>query len=102
MPEKMPARLFSIYFIICPRKEYRLYRTKIVRVLRSQIFCQIVQKFCRHTDVCKEITVQDDGKDASKTRTKPLRVPLKTALKRENEIAASDTRKADEAGLAPG
>ena len=30
------------------------------------------------------------------------RVPLKTALKRENEIAASDTRKADEAGLAPG
>ena len=31
-----------------------------------------------------------------------LWVPLKTALKRENEIAASDTRKADEAGLAPG
>ncbi len=31
-----------------------------------------------------------------------IRVPLKTALKRENEIAASDTRKADEAGLAPG
>ena len=31
-----------------------------------------------------------------------LRVPLKTALKRENEIAVSDTRKADEAGLAPG
>ena len=28
-----------------------------------------------------------------------FRVPLKTALKRENEIAASDTRKADEAGL---
>ncbi len=31
-----------------------------------------------------------------------FRVPLNTALKRENEIAASDTRKADEAGLAPG
>ena len=31
-----------------------------------------------------------------------LWVPLKTALKRENEIAASNTRKADEAGLAPG
>ncbi len=33
---------------------------------------------------------------------KILRVPLKTALNRENEIAASNTRKADEAGLAPG
>ena len=31
-----------------------------------------------------------------------IRVPLKTALKREKEIAASDTRKADEARLAPG
>ncbi len=35
-------------------------------------------------------------------RVPRYRVPLKTALKRENEIAASDTRKADEAGLAPG
>ena len=30
------------------------------------------------------------------------RVPLKTTLKRENEIGASDTRKADEGGLSPG
>jgi len=31
-----------------------------------------------------------------------FRVPLKTTLKRENEIGASDTRKADEGGLSPG
>ena len=31
-----------------------------------------------------------------------FRVPLKTALKRENEIGVSDTRKGSESGLAPG
>ena len=30
-----------------------------------------------------------------------FRVPLKTALKRENEIGVSDTRKGSESGLAP-
>ena len=39
----------------------RQYRTKIARKVRSQIFRQIVPKFCRHTGVCQEILVQDDG-----------------------------------------
>ena len=43
--------------------------------MRSQIFCQIVQKFCRHTDVCQEISVLYDGKSASRLRAKPTGVP---------------------------
>ena len=42
----------------------RQYRIIIVVRLRSQIFRQVVQKFRRHTNVCQEISVQDDGKDA--------------------------------------
>jgi len=38
----------------------------------------------------------------SKRDQKCFRVPLKTALKRENEIGVSDTRKGAESGLAPG
>ena len=49
----------------------RQYRTKIVPQMRSQIFRQIVQKFRRHTDVCRGIFVQDDGKYASRCGAKP-------------------------------
>ena len=48
----------------------RPHRIIIVVRLRSQIFRQIVQKFCRHTNVCQEISVQDDGKYASKRAAK--------------------------------
>ena len=50
----------------------RLYRAKIVRVLRSQIFRQIVQIERRHAGACQAKAVQYDGKYASKTCTKPL------------------------------
>ena len=43
------------------------YRTKIVRILRSQIFRQVIEKFRRHTGVCQGIF----GKDASKMRANP-------------------------------
>ena len=49
----------------------RQYRTKIVPQMRCQIFRQIVQKFRRHTDVCRGIFVQDDGKYASRCGAKP-------------------------------
>ena len=49
----------------CTKKALRQHRTKIVRQKRSQIFRQIVQKFCRHTVVWQKISVQDDGKDTS-------------------------------------
>ena len=52
-------------------KEYRQHRTEIVRQMRSQIFRQIVQKRRRHTDVCQGVSVQDDGKSASRWRAKP-------------------------------
>ena len=39
--------------------------------MRCQIFRQIVQKFRRHTDVCRGIFVQDDGKYASRCGAKP-------------------------------
>ena len=48
------------------------YRIIIVVRLRSQVFRQIVQKFRRHTNVCQEISVQGDGKDASKRAAKAL------------------------------
>ena len=47
------------------------HRTEIVVQMRSQIFRQIVQKFCRHTDVCQKIYVQDAGKYASICAAKP-------------------------------
>ena len=53
------------------KKELRQYRTKIVPQMRCQIFRQIVQKFRRHTDVCRGIFVQDDGKYASRCGAKP-------------------------------
>ena len=58
--------------MICGKIEVHLrhYRTKIVRVLRSLIFCQAEQEFRRHTDVCQGIFGQDDGKDAGKTYAK--------------------------------
>ena len=54
----------------CQKTKLRQHRTKIVRQKRSQIFCQIVQKFCRHTIVCQEISAQDDEKE------RPKEVPL--------------------------
>ena len=45
---------------------YRSPLKTIVPQMRSQIFRQIVQKFRRHTTVCQEIYVQDDGKYASR------------------------------------
>ena len=56
------------------RGKLRLYRIIIAVRLRSQIFRQIVQKFCRHTNVCQEISVQDDGKYASKRAAKTAAV----------------------------
>jgi hypothetical protein len=50
-----------------PQKLYsRQHRTKIVRQMRRQIFCQIVQKSCRQAIACQRIFVQDDGKYASR------------------------------------
>ena len=49
----------------------RQHRTKLVLNMRRQIFRQIVQKFRRHTDVCQEISVQDDGKYVSRFSAKP-------------------------------
>ena len=46
------------------------YRTKIVRVLRSQIFRQIVQRGRGKAVALQGRIVQYDGKDASKTCTK--------------------------------
>ena len=54
-----------LYHILSPI--LRQYRTKIV----SQMRCQIVQKFRRHTDVCRGISVQDDGKYASRLSDAP-------------------------------
>jgi hypothetical protein len=42
------------------------HRTKIVRQMRRQIFCQIVQKSCRQAVACQRIFVQDDGKYAGR------------------------------------
>ena len=50
------------------------HRIKLVRKMRSQIFRQVVQKFRRQADACQEISVQDDGKYASRLRTKPTGV----------------------------
>ena len=52
----------------------RQHRTELVRKMRSQIFRQIVQKFRRQAGACQEISVQDDGKSASRLRAKPLGV----------------------------
>ncbi len=51
--------------------DLRQHRTEIAAQIRSQIFRQIVQKFCRHTDVCQKIYVQDAGKYASRCAAKP-------------------------------
>ena len=68
--EKVGMRLFD--FLVMMRERYlRQYRTKIVPQMRCQIFRQIVQKFRRHTDVCRGIFVQDDGKYASRCGAKP-------------------------------
>ncbi|MGN0655472.1 MAG: hypothetical protein ACI4KR_01640 [Ruminiclostridium sp.] len=56
--------------IVAEQFDLRQYRIIIVVRPRSQIFRQIVQKFRRHTNVCQEISVQDDGKDASKRAAK--------------------------------
>ena len=52
------------------RKNIGQYRTKIVRVLRSQIFRQIVQRGRSKAVALQGRIVQYDGKDASKTCTK--------------------------------
>ena len=49
----------------------RQYRTEIVRILRRQIFRQIVQIERRRADARQAKFVQDVGKYASKMRTKP-------------------------------
>ena len=49
----------------------RQHCTEIVVQMRSEIFRQIVQKFCRHTDVCQKIYVQDAGKYANICAAKP-------------------------------
>ena len=51
--------------------DLRQYRTEIVRILRRQIFRQIVQIERRRADARQAKFVQDDGKYASKMRTKP-------------------------------
>ena len=51
-------------------RNIRQYRTKIVRVLRSQIFRQIVQRGRRKAVALLGRIVQDDEKYASKTRAK--------------------------------
>ena len=43
-----------------------------MRQVRSQIFRQIVRKNRRHTNVCQGFSVQYNGKDASRCRTKLL------------------------------
>ena len=48
----------------------RQYRTKIVRILRRQIFRQIVQKRRRRAGARQGVFVRYDGKYASKMRTK--------------------------------
>ena len=50
---------------------FRQHRTKLVRKMRSRIFRQIAQKFRRHAAVCQGISVQYDGKSASRLRAKP-------------------------------
>ena len=52
----------------------RRHRTELVRKMRSQIFRQIVQKFRRQAVACQEISVQYDGKYASRLRAKLLGV----------------------------
>ena len=47
------------------------YRTKLVVQMRRRVFRQIVQKYRRHTAVCQGISVQDDGKHASRCAAKP-------------------------------
>ena len=54
------------------RKDLRQYRTEIVPKMRSRFFRQSVQKSCRHTAVCQEISVQYDGKRSSRFGTKSL------------------------------
>ena len=49
----------ELYFLWSPLKT-------IVPQMRSQIFRQIVQKFRRQAGACQEISVQDDGKYASR------------------------------------
>ena len=66
-----------IYCTVCMTNKaffvryFRQHRTEIAAQIRSQIFRQIVQKFCRHTDVCQKIYVQDAGKYESICAAKP-------------------------------
>ena len=66
--QKLYIRYLSGKIIFYEAESFHLrqHRTKIVPKMRRQIFCQIVQKFCRHTVVCQEISVQDHGKYASR------------------------------------
>ena len=70
----------------------RQYRTKIVPQMRCQIFRQIVQKFRRHTDVCRGIFVQDDGKYASRL-SDALRSEPKANAERFRELMQSSGAK---------
>ena len=54
--------------LIIPKRkiDFRAPLKTIVSQMRRQIFRQIVLKFRRHTGVCQEILVQNDGKYASR------------------------------------
>ena len=54
---------------ICYNGLLRQYRIIIVARTRRQIFRQVVQKFCRHTNVCQEISVQEVKRVSEKIPT---------------------------------
>ena len=81
----------------CVTEQSRAYTAALECRLNIELhnFCSVYAQYSFYNI----IVVNESFSERSRTF---FRVPLKTALKRENEIAASDTRKADEAGLAPG
>ncbi|MEG0941980.1 MAG: hypothetical protein RSE64_08795, partial [Oscillospiraceae bacterium] len=55
-----------VWFIV----NLRQYRTILSAALRSQIFCQLVHKWCSRAVARQDIFVQDVGKYASKDALK--------------------------------
>ena len=71
----VPPWLDTGYHLFCIAPQgagelLRQYRTEIAAQMRSQIFRQIVPKFCRNTRVFQKILVQYDGKYASRCAAK--------------------------------
>ena len=62
------GQLFQKFLIL------RQYRTKTVRKMRSQIFCQMKQKTQLILCVSARLFVKYDGKAASRLRAEPLGV----------------------------